>query len=160
MGLDNRGENQIATTIKRNSKGHIISVENPFEVKRYSYKTGDTRDLVVKAEIELVVLGKVASLEAYSFGYDGNDRLIFALKPDKTKIEFKWSEDDVLTQVQRPGVAVELVYGSDNEVTGVKFGGKTLPVSIYEAGATAQEIAAVETYIDFHRMQKLTIPSY
>lgn len=158
--VEHRGENQIATTIKRNSKGHIISVENPFEVRRYSYKTGDTRDLVVKAEIELVVLGKVASLEAYSFGYDGNDRLIFALKPDKTKIEFKWSEDDVLTQVQRPGVAVELVYGSDNEVTGVKFGGKTLPVSIYEAGATAQEIAAVETYIDFHRMQRLTIPSY
>ncbi|WP_347358770.1 DUF6531 domain-containing protein [Bdellovibrio sp.] len=159
--IEHRGEkNQIVTTIKRNAKGQIVSIANPFETKRYSYKTGSSRDLVVKTEIELTVLGKVVSLESYSFGYDENDRLVFAMKPDKTKVEFKWSDEDVLTQVRRSELTAELVYGSGNEVTGIKFRGKILPINIYAVEATAQEIAVVETYVDFHRMQRLTIPSY
>lgn len=157
---EHRHNGKLVTEVKRNSMGQIVEVSNPFEIKSYTYKQGSSRHLVVDTEIKQIVMGKVASSSAYSFGYNDRDLLIFAVKPNNVKVEFKWSDDDVLTHVKRDGIEVELVYGKEDEVIGVKYKGKVLPINIYEVSANQKEISAVESYLDFHRMQRLTIPSY
>lgn len=159
--IEHRPKGKVVTKIKRNDKGQIVNISNPFEARSYFYKNGQGRDLVVEVVIEEIALGRVVDKYSYMLAYDEDDRMISGIKPGGVSINFKYDDDNRLIKVSSKGVSIDVIYDGDaREPKAVKQGDKELPLRIYEKAATTQEIAAVEMYFDFVRLREVAIPSY
>ncbi len=159
--IEHRLNGKVVTKITRNNKGQITKVSNPFEVRTYSYKDGNGKDLTSELLIEEFVDGKRLNKYVYTFSYDDEDRMISGAKPSGTTVSLKYDEFNRVHQISSKNTAVEVLYEGDKmEAKGVKLADKELPLNIYEIAASPEEVSAVELYFDFIRLRELTIPSY
>ncbi|KHD88721.1 MAG: hypothetical protein OM95_07965 [Bdellovibrio sp. ArHS] len=158
--IERRPRGDITSNITRNANGHIIQISNLFETRKYAYKRGHSRDLVVEASFEDVVMGKVIQTTIYRYAYDENDRMVSVILPNNDRLFAKYNDFDRVEKIALKDLEIEVVYEHPDDVKGIRYNGKVLPLEIYDKKFSPKEISAVELYFSFVRGEKLAVPYY